>query len=958
MPLIQDSSSGGVLPPLNLPDFAASGTIGTASSTVDTNINQITLNQVTASVVLDVPAVTTTTDYKIIDFQNIGAVDVTLNFFGGSTVKTTQKGTVRAAWNGATWAIVNNTQVTPESGAVIFSSANISVPAANTTPANSILVATINIPTAGTWEIQTCLNANLVAFLSNGSAGAFQGLFRATAPTALLAGTQRSIIRIQSGNPGTAIANATQIQHSMEVTTTAATLFQVRAWSPNALAYVIEGAAASATIGDPFVKWRKISGQTAVTGQIVDSFYGQITTFDLPTTNAIAGVTGVGNLATSGVTNTVFTLPANKTFRLEANINVAFTTGTNQANVQWQVVSGGAFSSNSAAFLQNGGQTGNSQNSSNSAVATIITTTVTTVRLINTTGAPAMSLNGLSGVAITQIGSTAAGALTIDTSGSGLATTSGNNLVLPTSSYYLSNDNTAANVNLANGAGAKTLTVGSTTTTSSTLIQSGTGGISIQPSTTATINIATGVTSGAINIGTGASAKNITVGSTTGSSNLSFFSGTGGVQVQSNGAGVINIGTNASTGAINIGTGGAAKPINIGNTNNGTPVIINGHGGVTLAEAGTASAVNIRANNFRVNIQDTSGSTVIGNAVGASAIELLSGTGGVKLETTGAGLIGIGTNTSTGAINFGTGAQAFINIGTGTTAKAITISNAVGASGVNIQTGTGGVNIRSTGAGSLNIGDGASTGTVSIGTSGNKNIDVGHLGNTGTLALRGGTAGMFIDTPSGAPIGIGITGTTGTISIGTSGARAITIGSGTATALNLSTNGALSLASNGATTIAANGASNINLNTGTGKIILGGPTQAFDCASGQIRICSLAPDGDNFRNLGNSGARWNSVWSANGAIQTSDRTMKKEITPLTVDQAWSVLDQIKTYNFRFKDGDQKLKSGVMAQEVLEFAPDKVWGDKDGEYGVNYNDFVAELICTVQDLQRRIKQLEG
>jgi len=91
-------------------------------------------------------------------------------------------------------------------------------------------------------------------------------------------------------------------------------------------------------------------------------------------------------------------------------------------------------------------------------------------------------------------------------------------------------------VNLYTGAAVKTVTLGSTNTTSATTVQSGSTGLTITSATangpisivsgTGTIGIATSATNSAVNVGTGAGAKVVTVGSTNGASSLALKYGT------------------------------------------------------------------------------------------------------------------------------------------------------------------------------------------------------------------------------------------------------------------------------------------------------------------------------------------------------------------------------------------------------------------------------------------------
>lgn len=63
---------------------------------------------------------------------------------------------------------------------------------------------------------------------------------------------------------------------------------------------------------------------------------------------------------------------------------------------------------------------------------------------------------------------------------------------------------------------------------------------------------------------------------------------------------------------------------------------------------------------------------------------------------------------------------------------------------------------------------------------------------------------------------------------------------------------------------------------------------------------SLLPIADNTYTLGTSGARWASIWAANGTIQTSDPTLKDDIVPLP--SCLNLLSAINPISFKWKIG--------------------------------------------------------
>jgi len=107
---------------------------------------------------------------------------------------------------------------------------------------------------------------------------------------------------------------------------------------------------------------------------------------------------------------------------------------------------------------------------------------------------------------------------------------------------------------------------------------------------------------------------------------------------------------------------------------------------------------------------------------------------------------------------------------------------------------------------------------------------------------------------------------------------------------------------------------------------------------------TIRPETDNSTNLGSGSNRWAAVFAANGTIQTSDVTKKKDVADIDerVLQAW---EQVQFYQYRWKEGDQKLHFGVLAQEVvaafasvgLNALDYGVVVLEDGVYGVSYSE---------------------
>lgn len=333
---------------------------------------------------------------------------------------------------------------------------------------------------------------------------------------------------------------------------------------------------------------------------------------------------------------------------------------------------------------------------------------------------------------------------------------------------------TARAIGIGNSAAPHTLTLGSTNTTASTILQAGTGDL-LQTSTDRITLDAVGV-----------------------------------LELNSSGA-AIGIGNDADAFAINLGTGAAQRSITIGNVSGITSVNVNtGTAGSTITTTngvfdvvtGTG-AINIGADAFAKTL-------TLGNVAGATAVNVNSGTGACAWTT---------TNGSFGLVT-GTGA---INLGADAAAKTITIGNNVGASSVIVDGGTGAMQFGSNAiAHATTIGSltGIASTTIQSGT--------GDLIQTSTDRITLDAVGLLELNSSGAAISIGNDADNFAVNAGTAGVRTVTIGSGTGASSTIvqSGTGAANFASNATdhtTTIGSTtGVSATVLQAGTGKFTMTG----------------------------------------------------------------------------------------------------------------------------------------
>ena len=100
----------------------------------------------------------------------------------------------------------------------------------------------------------------------------------------------------------------------------------------------------------------------------------------------------------------------------------------------------------------------------------------------------------------------------------------------------------------------------------------------------------------------------------------------------------------------------------------------------------------------------------------------------------------------------------------------------------------------------------------------------------------------------------------------------------------------------------------------------------------------------------------NTIVSAYQFTSSSDYRLKDIIKPLKL-QDFTV-DHLQPYYFQFKDNGKE-SIGLLAHELQEQIPFLVEGKKDGEQiqSVNYSGLIGILIKEIQELKKRVQQLE-
>lgn len=107
---------------------------------------------------------------------------------------------------------------------------------------------------------------------------------------------------------------------------------------------------------------------------------------------------------------------------------------------------------------------------------------------------------------------------------------------------------------------------------------------------------------------------------------------------------------------------------------------------------------------------------------------------------------------------------------------------------------------------------------------------------------------------------------------------------------------------------------------------------------------------------------------------TSDKNAKHDIEPLDIEETAEFVYSLKPSRFKYNNGtSDRYHHGLIAQELQDAMGDDDWGvyvdeaygtDVEGDEenpkykGIRYEELIADLIATVQSLNRRVAELEG
>ena len=513
-------------------------------------------------------------------------------------------------------------------------------------------------------------------------------------------------------------------------------------------------------------------------------------------------------------------------------------------------------------------------------------------------------------------------------------------------------------------------------------IDAGTGGVDIL--TTGVLSIDSSATNAAANLShVGASGQDLTVACTAGSLNL-----TGGeadaaaVAINaSNAAGGIDM--NAGTGGIAIDTTGALS-IDSSATDASANLSHVGAADNDLTVACTAGSLNLtggeaHAAAVKINSSDTAG-----------GIDIDAGTGGIDILTT--GVLSIDSSATNAAANLSHVGAAGQDLTVACTAGSLNLTGgeadaatvAINASndagGIDMNAGTGGIAIDTTGG--LSIDSSATAASVNLSHVGAADNDLTVACTAGSLNLTGGeshAAAVKINASDTAG-GIDIDAGTGGIDILTTGVLSID-SSATNAAANLShvgaagqdltvacTAGSLNLTGGEADAAAvkinaSNAAGGIDMDAGTGGIDISSTSTSatainINASAGGATVTAAEDKNITLTTSGTGVVKVATTLEATNVIAISDGTLKKNITPLN--DPLATINKLHGVQYDWKDpNNNDHEIGLIAQDVEKVVPEVVrhLGDTNLK-GVEYQKLTAILIEAVKELSNKVNILEN
>ena len=336
------------------------------------------------------------------------------------------------------------------------------------------------------------------------------------------------------------------------------------------------------------------------------------------------------------------------------------------------------------AFTQTAGVVSISEDNSANAVGIANGTTARAVSIANSAAAHTVAIGSATGAASLDL-KAGTGNFTLD---GGTATT-----------YTIGASTTTGTIDIGGTAQTGTITLGDSSGTNIVGIGTGEGAT--------TINMATGATSAkTVNVATGAVANVVTIGSVTGAASLDLLCGTGNFTLEGDVASTYDISaTGANTGTVTIAAGTGARTVNLATGGTGIKTVNIGTGAidnvVTIGTVTGAASLDLLCGTGNFTLEGDVASTYDISSTGANT-----------------GTVTIAAGTGARTVNLATGGTGIktVNIGTGAIDNVVTIGTVTGAASLDLLCGTGNFTLEGNTASTYDIsGTGVNTGTITIG---------------------------------------------------------------------------------------------------------------------------------------------------------------------------------------------------------------------------------------------------
>lgn len=335
------------------------------------------------------------------------------------------------------------------------------------------------------------------------------------------------------------------------------------------------------------------------------------------------------------------------------------------------------------------------------------------------------------------------------------------------------------------------------------------------------------------------------------------------------GGAAIAIGADNSTDAVNVGTAGA-RTITIGNITGGTGVSVNtGTGHFTVTTTGTGDII---LNSDDTMLLDSDGVLELNSSGGVISIGNDDVDQNINLGSDGERVITIGSNNGAAQVDLESGSGG-INIGSAASAQSVTIGNNTGATAIIMEVGSGNFALDGVAASTYSIGSATTTGTITIGGTAQTgalglgvssgimttnlatgdgaktlNVATGVSGNTVNLASGINTSAQVVNISSGA------SGADSTVNVlsgnGSAGTQTFNLLTGTrAGALNLATGAAAHVvavgsASAGAVTVDTAAGISLDAATASNFTVTGAADLTLQSTAGSVNILGGEDDAE------------------------------------------------------------------------------------------------------------------